>query len=92
MTGHLVDLAILFAQPQPPAFLLRVIVLDLKPDNGRDTGEGEGHDGDDGAIAQPDDGGSVHAVEQLAGLNRRDDGRCSLADGMTRSPNRVRRI
>ncbi len=36
MAGHFVDLAVLLAQPQPPAFLLRIVVLNLESNEGRD--------------------------------------------------------
>lgn len=81
-----------FSQPQTPSFFLGIVVLDLQTHDRAHAGEGKSHDGDEGAIAQTDDGGSVHAVEQLAGLDRRDHRRSPLADGVTRTPDGVRRV
>lgn len=53
---HLVDLAVLLTQPEPPALPLRVVVFDLEIDDGRDAAEGEGHDRNEGAVTQADDG------------------------------------
>jgi len=43
-------------EPQPPAFLLRKIILDGERDDGPDAAEGVCHHGDDGAITQTHDG------------------------------------
>ena len=55
MAGHFIDLAVLLAQPQPPSFVLRIVILDLEADDGADPRKGKGHGGDDGAVTQPDD-------------------------------------
>src|SRR4029077_9897988 len=43
MRRHLVALAALFMQPHPPAFSLRVIILNPHRNGGSDTREGECH-------------------------------------------------
>lgn len=69
MAGHLIDLAILLVEAEPPAFCLRVIILNLQADDRAHTRKGERHDGDQRAIAQTDEGGRIHAVQQLARLD-----------------------
>ena len=68
---HFVALAAFFVQAHPPAFALAVIVLDAHGDGRADAREGIGHQGDQRAVAQADDGRDVDAVEQLARLGRR---------------------
>ena len=65
---HLVALAAFLVQAHPPALALGVIVLDLHRDDGADAGEGVGHDADQRAIAQTDEGRGVDAVKQTAGF------------------------
>src|ERR1039457_4205546 len=56
MAGHFIDLTVFLVETQPPAFLLRIVILDGERDDGPDAGEGVRHHGDDGAVAQPHDG------------------------------------
>ncbi len=65
---HLVALAAFLVQPHPPALALGVVVLDLHGDHGADPGEGVGHDADQRAVAQADEGRAVDAFDQPAGL------------------------
>ena len=60
---HFRDFAVLLAQPQPPALLLREVVFDAQADNRANPREAVGHDGDDGAIAKAHDAGDVHGGE-----------------------------
>src|ERR1022692_1647389 len=43
MAGHFIDLAVFLAQAEPPAFLLREVILDAERDDGPDAGEGVRH-------------------------------------------------
>ena len=52
------------AEPEPPAFFLREVVLDTERDHGPDEGKGVGHYGNDGTVAQTYDRGNMHAGEQ----------------------------
>ena len=52
MDGELVMLAAFFVQPHPPAFPLLVIVVDVHPDDSRDTREAINHGGEEGVVAQ----------------------------------------
>ena len=56
VTGHFVELAVFLAKPEPPAFFLRIVILDGERDDRADASEGVGHHGDDGAVAQTHDG------------------------------------
>jgi hypothetical protein len=56
MRRHLVALAAFLVQPHPPAFPLRVVVLDAHADDGADAREGIGHYRDQGTVAQADKG------------------------------------
>ena len=68
---HLVLLAAFLVQPHPPALALRVVVLDVHVERGRDPGEGVDQESDQRAVAQPDDRRHIDAVEQLLALRRR---------------------
>src|SRR5271170_4848955 len=52
---HLVLLAAFLVKPHPPALALRVIVLDVHVQGGRDPGEAIYKESNQGAVAQPDD-------------------------------------
>jgi hypothetical protein len=63
--------AAFLVEADPPALAVGKIILDPHRDDGTDTGEGVGHDTDQGAIAQPDERravDAVDAVEENAGL------------------------
>jgi hypothetical protein len=53
MARHFIDLAVFFAEAEPPAFFLRVVILNGECDDGTDAREGIGHYRNDGAVAQP---------------------------------------
>jgi hypothetical protein len=40
MAGHFVELAVFLVEPEPPAFLLRKVILDRERDDGPDACEG----------------------------------------------------
>jgi hypothetical protein len=61
-------LAAFLMQPHPPALPLRVIVVEVHLQRGRDAGETVDQQGDQRAVAQPDDRRYIDAVEQCAGL------------------------
>ena len=52
--GQLVELAALLVEPEPPPLAVGVVVLDLHAEHGRDAGEAEDHDADEGPVAEPD--------------------------------------
>ncbi len=66
MRRHLVLLAAFFVQAYPPALALRVVVVDVHVQRGRDPGEAVDQQRDQRAVAQPDIGRDVDAVDQLA--------------------------
>ena len=81
MCRHFMPLDAFLTQPDPPAFAVGVVVFDAHGDDSADAGEGEGHHANQRAVAQPDHGRGVDAVQQLAclfgiqhrGLARLDD-------------------
>ena len=87
MAGHLVALAAFFMQahPRPPS--LHIDVLDAHLLGGRaDAGEGIGHQGNQGAIAQAHARvACVDRFEQRAGLVRRQHRRLAFLHGMLRA-------
>ena len=92
MRRHLMPLAAFLVQANPPALALGVVVLDAHGDDGADAGEGEGHDGNQRPVAQPDHGRRVDAVQQparLFGIQHR--GLAGL-DDVLRAADRMRRI
>jgi hypothetical protein len=68
MRRHLVALTAFFMESDPPALTLGVVVVDAQLHHGPNASEGEGHDANQGPIAQPDHGRGVDTVEQGAGL------------------------
>ena len=62
---HFVALAAFFVQPYPPALAVRVVVVDAHRDDGADAGEGVGHDADQRAVAQTDDGRGVEPLQAI---------------------------
>ena len=92
MAGHVVDLTVFLAQPEPPAFFPRIVILDFQPDHGAHAREGESHHGDQRAIAQPDYARRIHAVEQLAGFRRGDYSGGSLLHRVPRAADGMRGI
>jgi hypothetical protein len=68
MRRHLVALAAFLVQPHPPALAAGVVVLDPHGNYGADAREGVGHDADQRAIAQADEGRRVEACERAARL------------------------
>jgi hypothetical protein len=68
MGRHLVALATFLVEADPPALAVGEVVLDPHRHHGADAGEGVGHDPDQGAVAQTDEGRGVDALDQDAGL------------------------
>ena len=89
---HLVDFAVFLTQPQPPPFLLRIVVLELEANDSADASEGVGHDGEEGPIPQTDDGGGPHGLKQRAGLLGGEHRSRSFVDGVTRPADGVRGV
>jgi hypothetical protein len=89
MRRHLVDLAAFFVEAQPPAFAVGEVIFDAHADRCADAGEAEGHQRDQRAVAQADDGRDVDAVEQLARLRGRQHGSLAALDGVLRPAQRV---
>ena len=54
MRRNLVVLAAFFMQPQPAAFAVLPVILDIHPDHGAHAGEGVNHHTDEGAIPHAD--------------------------------------
>lgn len=71
MRRHLVALASLLVQPDPPAAGLEVPVLDIHAGGGARTREGVYHEADERATAETDHRRRVDGVEELTGLMRR---------------------
>jgi len=92
MRWHVVALAAFFVEAHPPALALRVIIRDRHADDGADPGEGVGHDADQRAIAQPDDGRGVDASQQPPRLILGQHRRLAALDHMLRPAHRMRRI
>ena len=83
------DLAAFFVEAQPPALAVGEIILDAHADRRADAGEAEGHQRDQRAVAQADDGRDVDAVEQLARLRRRQHRRLAALGRVLRPAHRV---
>jgi hypothetical protein len=89
VTGHFVALAVFLLEAQPPAPLLRIVMLDGERDDGADAGEGVGHHGKDGAIPQPHHGGHVMPASSAVASSEDSTGvPCHFLNGpvMTRNP------
>ena len=54
MGGDFVEFAAFLVQADPPALAVRVVVLDLHAEDGRDAGEAVDHDRDQGPVAKAD--------------------------------------
>ena len=89
MRRHLMDLAAFFVEAEPPALAVGEVILDAHADRRADAGEAEGHQRDQRAVAQADDGRDVDGVEQLARLRRRQHRRLAALDGVLRPAHRV---
>src|SRR6516225_5778944 len=61
---HVVPLAALFAQSEPPTFAFGVVVLNGHAYNGADSSERVRHHADEGAVAQTDHARGVDALEE----------------------------
>jgi hypothetical protein len=100
---HLVVLATLLVQPQPPALALLVVVLHAHPQHGPDPGEAVHHDANLGAVAQLRDGhfaeslfhpaalrvgAVVDGLEQGLGRGRGQHRRLALAEDVPRAAHR----
>jgi hypothetical protein len=88
---HLMALAAFFVETDPPALAVGEIVLALHGD-GADAGEGIRHDRNEGAIAQPDQGRGVDAIEQQRGLVGRQHRRVAPLEDMLGAAHRVGRV
>jgi hypothetical protein len=64
----IVELAAFFVQTKPPAFSILVVVLDPHVDGSRNARKTVGHDADERAIAEPDDGIEFDGVDERSGL------------------------
>jgi hypothetical protein len=80
MGRHLVALATFLVEADPPAFSVGEVVLDPHRHYCPDAGEGVGHDPDQRAVAQADEGRGVDALDQGAGLVGREHGGLAALD------------
>jgi len=87
-----VPLAALLVEPHPKAAPLRVVVLDVHRDRGTDAGESVDHEPDERAIAEPDDGRDVDAVDEFARLLCREHRRLPLLCDVPRPADWTRRV
>ena len=93
MAGHFIDLAVFLAQAQPPAFFLRIIILDLEADHGADTrAKVKAITAMSARSRRPTTRRRIHAVQQRAGFFGRDHRRRAFADRVPRPPHGMRRI
>jgi hypothetical protein len=67
---HFVALAAFFVEADPPALSVGDVILDPHGDDGADTGERIGHDPDQGAVAQANEGRDVYALDQARALGQ----------------------
>jgi hypothetical protein len=85
---HFVALAAFLVKADPPALPVGKIILDPHRHHGADAGEGVGHDPDQGAVAQADEGRGVDALDQRAGLVGREHGGLAALDDVLGAANR----
>src|SRR5579871_3211134 len=86
MHRHLVELAALLVQADPPALAVLVIVLNLHSHDRAYPRETEHHQPDQSAIAQADDVAGVYAVQQAPYILFAQDWRLALLDAILRPP------
>jgi hypothetical protein len=92
MTGHFVDSAVLLAKPEPPAFFLGEIVVDLQAYDRADPRKAVSHDGYKCPVPEARDAKYIHGDERFAGLLGREHRRRSLAYRMAWPVDGVRRV
>jgi hypothetical protein len=68
MGRHFVALAAFLVQADPPALIVGEIILDPHRHHGADGGEGVGHDADQRAVAEADEGRGVDASRSEGGI------------------------
>ena len=68
--GHLVELAALLVEAEPPPLAVGVVVLDLHAEDGGDAGEAEDHDADEGPVPQAERGSVPSSAAFDAMLSR----------------------
>ena len=83
---HLVVLAALLVQPEPPALALGEVVLDPHRKRRADPREAVDQDADERPIAKADQAVCRDALEQLMRFLRREDRRPAAVDDVARAP------
>jgi hypothetical protein len=89
---HLVLLAAFLVEADPPALAVGEVVLDPHGDDSADASEGVGHDADQRAIAQAEQGRGVDAFDQGAGLVGDQHGGLATLDDVLWTAHRVGRV
>ena len=84
--GHLVEFATLLVQADPGALAVLVVVRHAHPHNSRDAGEGVDHRGDQSAVAQAHQVGSVDAVQKRSRFRGGEDRGFTAFDDVAGSP------
>ena len=92
MHRHLVVLAALLVQPEPPALALGEVVLNPHRKRRADAREAVDQDADERPIAKADQAVCRDALKQLMRFLRREDRRAAAVDDVARAPHHRCRV